>query len=69
MIVAGVILAVTLAVGTVIESLEMVVSAQDKSSTCGENLTWTLFTSGTLKISGTGDMYNYSSKYYTSASH
>ena len=31
------------------------------SGTCGENLTWTLNDSGTLTISGTGDMYNYSS--------
>ena len=28
--------------------------------TCGENLTWTLNDEGTLTISGTGDMYNYS---------
>ena len=30
------------------------------SGTCGDNLTWTLDDSGTLTISGTGDMTNYS---------
>ena len=30
------------------------------SGTCGENLTWTLDDAGTLTISGTGDMANYS---------
>jgi hypothetical protein len=29
------------------------------SGTCGDNLTWTLDDSGTLTISGTGDMTNY----------
>lgn len=29
------------------------------SGTCGENLTWTLTDSGTLTISGTGEMYDY----------
>ena len=29
------------------------------SSTCGDNLTWTLDSDGILKISGTGDMYDY----------
>lgn len=29
-----------------------------ESGTCGENLTWTLGSSGTLTISGTGDMYD-----------
>ncbi len=29
------------------------------SGTCGENLTWTLDSEGTLTISGTGDMYDY----------
>lgn len=29
------------------------------SGECGANLTWTLDTNGTLKISGTGDMYDY----------
>ena len=30
------------------------------SGTCGDNLTWTLDSAGTLTISGTGDMTNYS---------
>ncbi len=30
------------------------------SGTCGKNLTWTLYESGLLEISGTGDMENYS---------
>lgn len=33
--------------------------AAENSGTCGENLTWTLDSSGTLTISGTGEMYNY----------
>lgn len=32
-----------------------------RSGTCGNNLTWTLDSSGTLTISGTGDMENYAS--------
>ena len=31
------------------------------SGTCGENLEWTLYADGELVISGTGEMYNYSS--------
>ena len=31
------------------------------SGVCGENLTWNLSSDGTLTISGTGDMYDYSS--------
>lgn len=30
-----------------------------KKGTCGENLTWTLNSSGTLNISGKGEMYAY----------
>lgn len=30
-----------------------------ESGKCGDNLTWTLDSEGTLTISGTGDMYNY----------
>ncbi|MBR3861379.1 MAG: leucine-rich repeat domain-containing protein [Oscillospiraceae bacterium] len=33
------------------------------SGTCGENLTWTLDSEGTLTISGTGEMENYSHPY------
>ena len=32
------------------------------SGTCGDNLTWTLTDSGTLTISGTGEMYDYDSR-------
>ena len=31
-----------------------------KSGTCGENLTWTLYSGGTLIVSGTGAMTDYS---------
>ena len=34
------------------------------NGTCGENLTWVLADDGTLTISGTGKMYNYSSTKY-----
>lgn len=38
------------------------------SGTCGDNLTWTVdFTTGTLTISGTGDMYDYEYSYYSSS--
>lgn len=33
----------------------------ETSGTCGENLTWVLTSDGTLTISGTGEMYDYSS--------
>ena len=36
------------------------------SGTCGENLTWTLDSEGTLTISGEGDMYNYGDNRYNS---
>ncbi len=32
------------------------------SGTCGDNITWTLDDEGTLTISGTGDMYDYSTR-------
>ena len=35
----------------------------DDNNKCGENLTWNLDEIGILTISGTGDMYNYSSAY------
>ena len=38
-----------------------IVASAAESGTCGENLTWTLDDEGTLTISGTGDMENYSS--------
>lgn len=34
-------------------------SAAETSGTCGENLTWTLDSEGTLTISGEGEMANY----------
>ena len=35
-------------------------SAEEYSGTCGEDLAWTLTEDGTLTISGTGDMYDFS---------
>lgn len=37
-----------------------VAAEASSSGTCGDNLTWTLNDAGTLKISGTGEMLNYS---------
>lgn len=37
-----------------------VIASAETSGTCGENLIWTLDDEGTLTISGTGDMTNYS---------
>ena len=34
------------------------------SGTCGANLTWTLDSGGTLRITGTGKMSNYSAEHY-----
>ncbi len=34
------------------------------SGECGENLTWTLDDTGTLTISGTGDMFDYTGSFY-----
>ena len=42
-------------------SMAVVPAYAASSGTCGANLTWTLNDSGTLTISGTGDMTNYSS--------
>ena len=39
--------------------LAITASAADTSGTCGENLTWTLDSSGKLTISGTGSMDNW----------
>ena len=38
-------------------------TSDSASGTCGDNLTWELSNDGTLVISGTGDMYDYSSGY------
>ena len=44
-----------------IAALAVTVSAETvNSGTCGDNLTWTLDDAGTLTISGTGAMYDYS---------
>lgn len=50
----GIILCMLLALSSVPTSAEIV-----DSGTCGDNLTWTLDDSGTLTISGTGDMEDY----------
>ena len=41
-------------------SKELTASAVESSGTCGPNLIWTLGSEGTLNISGTGDMDNWS---------
>ena len=38
-----------------------------RSGTCGKDLTWTLDSSGTLTISGTGDMYDYAYDFETNS--
>lgn len=38
-----------------------------RSGTCGDNLAWTLDNSGTLTISGTGDMYDYAYDFETNS--
>ncbi len=49
----------------IMPSLAALIFAQTvDSGTCGDNLTWTLDSNGTLTISGTGDMWDYS--YYSS---
>ncbi|MCD7747485.1 MAG: leucine-rich repeat domain-containing protein [Firmicutes bacterium] len=58
------ILALALCVG-VIFAATLSMSAEDEttvtaSGTCGDNLTWTLTSDGTLTISGEGEMYDYS---------
>lgn len=39
--------------------LEILDDPDEKSGRCGENLTWTLYRDGKLRISGTGSMYDY----------
>ncbi|MCD8056068.1 MAG: leucine-rich repeat domain-containing protein, partial [Clostridiales bacterium] len=55
-------LALALCVG-VIFAATLSMSAEDAtvtdSGTCGDNLTWTLTSDGTLTISGEGEMYEY----------
>ena len=45
--------------GTMLPSL-FTAKAAETSGVCGENLTWTLDKDGTLTISGTGEMFDYS---------
>ena len=41
------------------QSVQVNAASNDKSGTCGENVTWKLDSEGTLTISGSGDMDNY----------
>ena len=47
-------------IATAIFSVSTVTAAEVANGTCGSDLTWTLDDAGTLTISGTGLMYNYS---------
>lgn len=49
---------------TVFSPAEATTSEIIASGTCGENLTWELDAAGTLTISGSGKMIDYSSQYY-----
>ncbi|MCM1047572.1 MAG: leucine-rich repeat domain-containing protein [Clostridiales bacterium] len=42
------------------EEISVISDTTEQSGSCGENLTWTLSEDGTLTISGTGDMDDYS---------
>lgn len=44
---------------TVLSTLSVYVFAEDLSGSCGEKLTWTLDSEGTLTIKGTGEMENF----------
>ena len=54
-------LLLALVLSLILCAMFVTVSAADivDSGKCGDNLTWTLDSSGTLTISGTGDMYDY----------
>lgn len=53
-------LSILLVVLMLCTSVPLVFSATVDSGTCGENVTWTLDDTGTLTISGTGEMEDYS---------
>lgn len=57
-------MAVLLAVIITALCFGVAVSAENKSGTCGETLTWTLDEAGTLTISGTGRMTDYEYREY-----
>ena len=48
-----------LAILMVISIVPLTASAETRSGTCGDNLTWTLDDAGVLTISGTGPMYDH----------
>ena len=59
-------LSILLILGLVLFIIPLTVHADAVSNgTCGENLTWTLDSTGLLTISGSGKMDQYSKKYYS----
>ena len=60
------ILSVVLVLSMMVSFMPIIASAAT-SGTCGDNLTWTLDDNGTLTISGTGEMKNYSGNLNQSA--
>lgn len=58
------ILSVVLVLSMMVSFMPIIASAAT-SGTCGDNLTWTLDDNGTLTISGTGEMKNYTENQYT----
>ena len=64
-------LSIVLALSMICALVPIMASAETTatSGTCGENVTWTLSDDGTLTISGTGDMEDYSYGNYLSLIH
>ena len=61
---ANKILSIILAVAMLLSIAPLSLTASAASGTCGDNLTWTLNEStGKLTVSGTGDMYDWSSSF------
>ena len=60
------ILSVVLVLSMMVSFMPIIASAAT-SGTCGDNLTWTLDDNGTLTISGTGEMKNYSGMHFHGA--